>query len=62
MMKTLIRLFLITIFAMLLSNPVAAQTADDYHPFLSDKFNLEVGVFWPQIDFTARVDGSHPDE
>jgi hypothetical protein len=62
MMKALNRLLLISIFATLFSNPVAAQTADDYHPFLSDKFNLEVGVFFPQIDFAARVDGSHPDE
>ncbi len=61
-MKAVNQLFLIAIFSALFSNPVAAQTPDDYHPFMSEKFNLEVGVFIPQIDFTARVDGSHPDE
>jgi len=61
-MKAVNRLFLIAIFAALFSNPVAAQTSDDYHPFMSEKFNLEVGVFIPRIDFTARVDGSNPDE
>lgn len=45
-----------------MSGTVVAQAADDYHPFLSDKFNLEVGAFWPQINFTARADGSHPEE
>jgi hypothetical protein len=45
-----------------LSGPVAAQSADDYHPFMSDKFNLQVGVFWPQVDFTAQADGSLPEE
>lgn len=61
-MNALNRLFLTAIFATLFSNPVAAQTADDYHPFLSDKFNLEAGVFVPQISFGARVDGSLPEE
>ena len=62
LMKTFNRLFLLAFFTALFSNSVAAQTSDDYHPFLSDRFNLEVGVFIPQIDFTARVDGSTPDE
>jgi len=50
---------LITVFSV---NSAIAQTADDYHPFLSDKFNLDIGSFWPQINFDARVDGSDPDE
>ena len=61
-MKPLNQTFILALFAALFSNPAAAQTADDYHPFLSDKFNLEAGVFFPQIGFTARVDDSHPDE
>jgi len=61
-MKSLIRLFLPALFASLFSNSIVAQTSDDFHPFLSDKFNLEVGIFFPQIDFTARVDGSHPED
>ena len=61
-MKSLTQFTILTIFLTSLSGTVAAQTADDYHPFLSDKFNLEIGAFWPQIDFTARADGSHPDE
>ena len=42
-----IRIIITTIFLVSLSNPVAAQTADDYHPFLSDTFGLEIGGFWP---------------
>ena len=61
-MKTFNRLFLLALFTTLFSNSAAAQTADDYHPFLSDRFNIELGVFWPQIDFTAQVDGSHPED
>ena len=61
-MKAFNRLFLLALFTTLFSNSVAAQTSDDYHPFLSDKFNLELGAFFPQIDFTARADGSLPEE
>ena len=57
-----IQLIITTIFLVSLSNPVAAQTADDYHPFLSDTFRLEIGAFWPQIDFTGQVDGRDPSE
>jgi hypothetical protein len=56
----IIRIIITTIFLMALSGPVAAQSADDYHPFLSDTFRLGIGAFWPQIDLTARVDGSEP--
>ena len=61
-MKTLIRLIAIALLMSLFSSPVVAQTADDYHPFLSDRFNLGVGVFWPAVDFSARADGSDPGE
>ena len=61
-MKTLNKLFLMAVVTTFFLNSAAAQTADDYHPFLSDKFSIELGVFWPQIDFTAQVDGSHPEE
>jgi len=61
-MINLFRFFLIAVLSTMFLNSAVAQTSDDYHPFLSDKFNLEVGAFFPQIDFTARVDGSHPDD
>lgn len=65
-MRTLNQSLLITFFAgfiaSLFSNPLAAQTADDYHPFLTNKFNLEVGVFLPGVGIDLRVDGSNPDE
>ncbi len=57
-MKKLTSLLTVTFLTVLLSSTTSAQTADDYHPFLSDTFHLEVGVFIPQIDFTAQVDGS----
>jgi len=59
-MNVLIRLIVISLFLSLLASPVAAQTADDYHPFLSDKFTLSVGAFWPKVDFTGQLDGSDP--
>jgi hypothetical protein len=61
-MKTLTQLLLVAILFALFLNSATAQTADDYHPFLSDKFNLEVGVFIPQVGFDVRVDGTTPDE
>jgi len=39
-----------------------AQTADDYHPFLSDRFNIGIGIFYPNKSFKIRVDGSAPEE
>lgn len=61
-MKTLFRPIFVLIVLLLLAGSAAAQTADDYHPFLSDKFNLGVGAFWPTINLDLRVDGSAPEE
>lgn len=40
----------------------AAQSDDDFHPFLSDRFNASIGGFWPTKSFRLRVDGSAPEE
>lgn len=61
-MKKLTGLIYISILCSLFSNSVLAQTADDYHPYLSNRFNLEIGAFWPQVDFAARLDGSDPND
>jgi hypothetical protein len=61
-MKVLIRITILAIFLVSLASPVAAQTADDYHPFLSDKFNLGIGLFWPKIDLNLQVDGTAPED
>jgi len=61
-MNAPIRLFFGIIVLAMLSNPVFAQTEDDYHPFLSDKFNIDVGLFWPKTNYVVRVDGSDPEE
>ena len=61
-MRSPSRLIITAFFLVFIAGTAAAQTTDDYHPFLSDKFNLEIGAFWPQINFTARADGSHPEE
>jgi hypothetical protein len=45
-----------------ISNSAFAQSADDYHPFLSDKFNLGIGAFWPSINLDLQVDGSVPED
>ena len=39
-----------------------AQSDDDFHPFLSDNFNVSIGGFWPNKSFKLRVDGSAPEE
>lgn len=61
-MKALIRISVLTIFLVSLASPVAAQTADDYHPFLSDKFNFGLGAYWPKINLDLRVDGTAPED
>jgi len=61
-MKILSRILFTAIVASLFSNPAAAQTSDDFHPYLSNTFNLEVGLFWPAIDYSLRVDGTVPEE
>jgi hypothetical protein len=48
--------------ALLPSGSAVAQDSDLYHPFLSDRFNLGVGAFWPSKELTLRVDGSAPEE
>jgi len=60
----IIHLFALLLMAAL-SGTVFAQKTDDstgYHPFLSDKFHLGLGGFWPQKSFKIRVDGSDPTE
>lgn len=39
-----------------------AQTAGDYHPFLTDTFEVSAGAFIPDKSFEIRVDGSVPGE
>jgi hypothetical protein len=29
----------------LITSSAAAQTTEDYHPFLTDKFNIQLGIF-----------------
>ena len=36
----------------------AAENTDDLHPFLTDTFNIQLGIFSPQKDIDIRVDGS----
>jgi hypothetical protein len=47
--------------AVLCPGPVQAQSDGDHHPFLSDTFNLGVGLFWPEKSLTLRVDGTVPE-
>jgi hypothetical protein len=62
LMKALIPLVAMTFAAALFSNPVVAQTAEEYHPFLTDNFRLGVGLFSPKKSITLRVDGSSPED
>jgi len=61
-MKSCAAVFVIMLAIVLVPEPASAQTADDYHPFLSDRFNIGVGIFYPTKSFKIRVDGSDPEE
>lgn len=61
-MRNLIQIIILMLFSTLLTSPVTAQTTEEYHPFLTDKFNLQLGIFWPNKDYTFRVDGTVPGE
>jgi hypothetical protein len=41
---------------------VSAQENEEFHPFLSTKFDLVIGLYWPKKDYVIRVDGSAPEE
>ena len=62
-MKALtIHLFALLLMAVFSGTVFAQQPGNstDYHPFLSDKFHLGLGGFWPQKNMKLRVDGSVP--
>jgi len=61
-MNTLLKLVTVTLIFTFFAGPAMAQVAEDYHPFLSDKFNIQLGIFWPDKEYTVRVDGSLPGE
>ena len=61
-MKSLIpTLFGILVIAVVPAS-ASAQETGDYHPFLSSKFQIGVGVFAPKKSFEIQVDGSNPEE
>lgn len=41
-----------------LSFDVVAETSDNIHPFIADKFYLQLGIFSPKKDIDIRFDGS----
>jgi len=63
-LNTLVRLniALTLTLTLIMVNSAAAQTSEEFHPYLSNKFNIEAGVFWPKVNFTAAVDGSEPND
>jgi hypothetical protein len=61
-MRVLFSLSVISFIASLFSNSVAAQTAEEYHPILTDEFHLGVGLFFPKKSITLQVDGSSPED
>ena len=61
-MKYLTQLMVIVILTLMVAAPLRAQSAEDYHPYLSDKFHLGIGFYFPDKGFKVRVDGSAPEE
>jgi hypothetical protein len=53
-----------TLGATLMPSALQAQNGDDdqYHPLLSDRFSIGIGLFRPNKDFKIRVDGEIPGE
>ncbi len=58
MIKSLTVTFLICL--LLSAGPRSAEAQDDdsYHPYLSDRFNIGLGYYYPKKSLTLRVDGS----
>ena len=61
-MKTSMWLTIPALLLLSISPPVSAQTTNDYHPLLTNKFSLGIGLFWPAIDYKLEVDGTLPNE
>ena len=61
-MKTLLKSVAFIVVMFWVPALATAETEDDYHPFLSDQFNLDIGYFWPDVDFDLRVNGASPGE
>ena len=49
---------LVLIVNLLLSLDSSAQEQSDVHPFISSKYSIQVGAFFPSKDFRIGVDGS----
>lgn len=61
-MKTIHACLLLTLFIAAAPGLVRAQVADDYHPILTNTFQVSAGAFIPDKSFEIRVDGSVPGE
>ncbi len=44
------------------SNLAFGQTTPEFHPFLTERFMVGVGAFFPTKDFNIRVEGDAPEE
>jgi hypothetical protein len=64
MKALIIRLSASLLMAMLAGVAIAGESDDStaYHPFLSDRFHLGIGGFWPEKNLEISVDGSDPSE
>ena len=64
-MKALIIRLSASLLMAMLAGVAIAQESDEptaYHPFLSDRFHLGIGGFWPDKSLEISVDGSDPSE
>jgi len=61
-MKCTYRLAGLSLVLIVLAGPTStiAEDAWDVHPYLSDKFSVSLGVYFPERSFTIGVDGSVP--
>jgi len=62
-LKALITRLSASLLMAMLAGVAIARESDDsfaYHPFLSDRFHLSIGGFWPDKSLKISVDGSDP--
>lgn len=59
-MKTTVHALLGLLIIAVMPTTASAQSDGDYHPFLSNKFQIGIGVFAPKKSFQIQVDGEDP--
>lgn len=52
----------VLLLSLLLTSTVLSQDTIEKHPILNDKFEIELGIFYPSKKVVIAVDGDHPND